>query len=83
MYINWASNSQPDLRGVNLTGVRLWGSGIGQSGALFDRTTTFSNGVVGAYLDDANLSNLDLSGVDFRGVYLCGPSERLILVTQT
>ena len=34
----------------------------------------FSNGVVGAYLDDANLSNLDLSGVDFRGVYLCGPS---------
>ena len=69
-----ASNSQPDLRGVNLTGVRLWGSGIGQSGALFDRTTTFSNGVVGAYLDDANLSNLDLSGVDFRGVYLCGPS---------
>jgi len=72
----WANSlSNVDFRWVNLTGVNLMDSDL--SGAIFDSTTIFSNGTIGANLSNgmgngANLADLYLNGVDFRGVNLTG-----------
>jgi uncharacterized protein YjbI with pentapeptide repeats len=72
----WANSlSNVDFRWVNLTGVNLMDSDL--SGAIFDSTTIFSNGTIGANLSNgmgngANLTDLYLNGVDFRGVNLTG-----------
>ena len=54
-----------DFRGVNLSALDL--STHDLSGALFDRTTVFSEGTTGVNLagTNANFSNMDLSEVDF------------------
>ena len=66
-----------DLRGVNLAGVRLSTPGFN---GLMDQTTIFSipnpagGGNIGANLSgsDANLANIPMGTVDFRGVNLSG-----------
>ena len=66
-----------DLRGVNLAGVHLSTGGFN---GLMDQTTVFSipnpagGGNIGADLSgsDANLANLPMGTVDFRGVNLSG-----------
>ena len=61
-----------DFRGVNLSGLDL--SNHDLSGALFDQTTVFSLEGQGVNLSGtgANLSNVDLSNLNFRGVNLSG-----------
>jgi len=71
-----------DLRGTHLAGVTFAGSDL--SAALFDETTVFSaldpstNQQVGVSLlaTDANLTGLNFSQKDFRGVNLAGVNLR-------
>jgi uncharacterized protein YjbI with pentapeptide repeats len=60
-----------NFKGVNLVGAKF-SSSILEETDLFDKTTIFSDGVYGVDFSDtwANLSNLDLSNVDFRGANL-------------
>ena len=68
------------LRGQNYQGQDISGLDLSEqdlTGALFDDTTTFSDGINGVNLSNtsgtgANLGALFLQGVDFRGVNLTG-----------
>ena len=67
--------SNVDFRNVNLTGVDL--SNTDLTGAIFDHNTFFSNGTVGANLNNsagerANLSGINFNSIDFSGVNLTG-----------